>query len=218
MHSLMYAAYLARNPSRQYDVAWTGLTYSRSSASGARGSVAFSRAGAVALFYDAERFASRGGAIPPAAPAPAKPKKSNALEAHLQGVPDPLARTAKDELISSFELTIDGKTRPVVTAAFWSDREGSIVGARPWARLVEDGAHLVAEELDKPEKALEAWAARYGLSAEKAEAVHAVFFGSDKLLPAAQRVTVPAAQRATLGLIPNGPTRELLQGAGIVLE
>jgi hypothetical protein len=192
MHSLVYAAYLAKNPSRQYDVAWSELTYTRNSASGARGSIAFSRAGAVALFYDEARFGQA--------------KKPLSREAHLAGLPDVLLRTAKDSLLPNYER---------VTAAFWSDRDGAIGGARPWARLVEDGAHLVAEELDKPVKALAAWAERYALSAEQTAVALELF---PARAPAAQRVVVSAAQRAGLGIIPNGPTRELLAGAGIVLE
>jgi hypothetical protein len=208
MHSLMYAAYLAKNPSRQYDVTWSELTYTRNSASGARGSVAFSRAGAVALFYDETRFGQA--------------KKPLSREAHLAGLPDLLLRTAKDLLLPNYDR---------VTAAFWSDRDGAIVGARPWARLVEDGAHLVAEELDKPVKALSAWAAQYALPAELAAVALEVFLPGGnagvlsarlptkgKVPPAAQRVVVSAAQRAALGIIPNGPTRELLAGAAIVLE
>jgi hypothetical protein len=195
IHSLMYAAYLAKNPSRQYDVAWDGLTYTRSTATGARGSVAFSRAGAIALFYDDARFGQA--------------KKPLSQEAHLAGVPDLLIRTAKDLLLPGYDR---------VTAAFWTDRDGAIVGARPWARLVEDGAHLVAEELSKPEKALAAWAERYGLGSEHSAVALALFPTKGKVPPAAQKVAVGAAQRAALGIIPNGPTRELLAGAGIVLE
>jgi hypothetical protein len=195
MHSLVYAAHLAKNPSRQYDVAWSDLTYTRNSASGARGSVAFSRAGAVAVFYDDARFGQA--------------KKPPSRDAQLAGLPELLLRTAKDLLLPTYDR---------VTAAFWTDREGAIVGARPWARLVEDGAHLVAEELDKPDKALAAWAERYGLSSEQAAVVREVFPTKGKVPPAAARVVVSAAQRTALGIIPNGPTRELLAGAGIVLE
>jgi hypothetical protein len=207
MHSLMYAAYLAKSPSRQYDVAWAELIYTRSSAGGARGSVAFGRAGAIALFYDEQ-----------SPRAPAKLKKAYKLDAQFDGMPEPLARTARNELLSAFDVAVDGKMRPVVTAAFWSDRDGTIAGARPWARLVEDGAHLVAEELDKPEKALAVWAERYALSSEQAAIVGELFPTRGKVPPAAARVVVSAPQRTALGIIPNNPTRELLAGAGIVLE
>src|SRR5262245_31000506 len=152
----MYAAYLAKNPDRRFDVTWEGHHYRRSDASGARGTVTFSKHGVVAVFFEPKS---------PRAPAPGKKQKK--IEEHFKGVPDILMSLAKRETL----LTMDDGVGPVVTAAFWSNAAGELTGARPWPRLVEDGAFLIEPELDKQDAALGAWAERYALVPEQVAAV-----------------------------------------------
>lgn len=199
----MFAVHLTRGADRPYDVVWEGLTYARADRSGVRGKVAFCKYGVVGLFYD------------PASPqAPANSKKKYDLSAQLAGMPEPLLQHAKREVLSAFELDAG----PVVTSAFWSDAQGDLVGARPWPKLLADGAKLVEDELKKPAAAVAALCDRYGFSPDKTEAVKAVFASKAALaLPAAQKVTVPAAERATLGILLSPTVKELLDGAGIAL-
>jgi hypothetical protein len=202
MHSLAYAAHLAKNPPRMYDVTWEGHHYRRSDPSGARGTVTFSNKGVVAIFFDPES---------PGAPAPGKKQKK--LDEHFKGIPAALMQLARRETLA----TMDDGDGPVVTAAFWSTPAGELAGARPWPRLFEGGAHLVQLELGKPDAAVAAWAERYALDAEQANAIQAAFPTKGTVPPANARVTLGEAARAALRLLPNHATRELLEGAGIVL-
>lgn len=193
IHSLVYAAYLARSPPRLYDVTWQGLLYQRVDKDGARGVVGFSKLGAVGLFFDPQ--AAEGGT-------------STKIEAHVKGMPDGLLSHARREFFSAMDE---------VTAAFWNDREGALTGARPWAKLVKDGAHLVEDEVEKTDKAVDKLGERYALTPEQIEAVKRVFGSKVKLLNAAARVTVPREDQTALRIVMNQPTRELLAAAGIEL-
>jgi len=208
LHSLAYAAHLAKNPNRQYDVAWERLCYRRSDARGARGAVAFSSRGLVGVFFEETS---------PRAPANLK-KGAYKLEDHFKGIPDVLMRLARDEALDAMVVALGAKMIPVVTAAFWSDPTGALVGVRPWPRLNEDGASLVEAEMDKAEKAILAWAERYALSADQATMLKTVWTKKMKPAQAAAKLTLSADERAALGIIPNQATRELLAGAGIALD
>jgi hypothetical protein len=197
----MYAAYLAKNPDRRYDVTWEGHHYRRSDASGARGTVTFSKHGVVAVFFDPKS---------PRAPAPGKKQKK--VEEHFKGIPDPLMSLARRETLG----TMDDGVGPVVTAAFWSLPTGELTGARPWPRLLEDGVALVEAELDKHDAALAAWAERYALGEEQVAAVREVLPAKDGP-PANARVVLSDAVRGALRLLPNLVTRELLEGAQFIL-
>src|SRR5262249_53884671 len=124
--------------------------------SGARGTVTFSKHGVVAVFFNPQS---------PRAPAPGKKQKK--IEEHFKGIPEVLMSLAKRETLS----TMDDGVGPVVTAAFWSNPLGELTGARPWPRLVEDGAFLIEPELDKQETALASWAERYALGDDQVSAV-----------------------------------------------
>jgi len=188
IHSLMRAVYLARSRERPFDVTWERLNYRRTDADGVRGTVCFSKAGAVGLFF-------------------------RPLEAHFEGAPEPLMQHARREGFPTMDL--EGRT--VVTAAFWSDKDGALVGARPWARLAADGASLVDGELQRPEKAIAGWASQYGLSGAQADVVIRLF-GSQAKLPASNaRVVISAQDRIALGLVTHQIARDLLEGAGITL-
>jgi hypothetical protein len=196
-----------------YDVTWEGHHYRRSDPSGARGTVTFSNKGVVAIFFEPQcPGAPAPGARPLGARARALPPQKK-LDDHFKGIPSALMQLARRETLA----TMDDGDGPLVTAAFWSTPAGELTGARPWPRLFEGGAHLVQLELGKPDAAVAAWAERYALDAEQANAIQAAFPTKGTVPPASARVTLGEAARAALRLLPNQPTRELLEGAGIVL-
>jgi hypothetical protein len=190
IHSLLYAVHLARNPLRTYDVTWQGLVYHRCNARGTRGFVAFSKAGAMGLFYDPDAKAAK-------------------LEALLTGVPEALRAYARREKL--FDV-LDS-----VTAAIWSDATGALASSVPWRKALAAGAHLVEHETENPDKAIASLAESYGLSPEQASAAKRVFGRKVTIVPSGARVVVGSAERGPLTLIMNQATRELLAGAGIEL-
>jgi hypothetical protein len=204
IHSLVYASFIARNTDRQYDVVWEGLGYRRTSKDGATGIVVFSKSGAVGAFFE------------PSSPrSPKTTKKKPPLAEMTKGIPSALANVAKREAFPAMSLDTDD---PMVTAVFWSDSKGELVGARPWPKLDEDGAHLVSAETCKPEACIEQLAKLYGIDDARVKVVSELFASKAALAePANGRVTLSSAGRETLGLLPNQVTRELLQGAGIDL-
>ncbi len=202
IHSLLYAAHLSKNPDRKYDVTWEGHHYRRSDVSGARGTVTFSKHGVVAVFFDPRS---------PRAPAPGKKQKK--LEEHFVGIPAALLTLAKRETLA----TMDDGVGPVVTAAIWSTPEGELVGARPWPRLAEDGAHLVELELGKPDASIAAWAERYALAEDQIAATRETFPTKGSVPPSNAKVTLSDGARAALRILPNQATRELLEGAQVLL-
>jgi hypothetical protein len=204
-HSLLYAARLAKRSDRPYDVAWQRLNYTRSSPSGARGTVCFSKQGAVAIFFDGE-----------SPQAPQRLKEPYRLDAHFESMPEPLMQHVRREALESFVLEVGSAAVPVVTAAFWSDAAGQIVSARPWVRVLEGGAHLVASELGRLERSIAAWSDEYGLSPEQAKIARRLFAEAAKS-PAATRISLSAEDRAGLGIVTNQTTRELLEGARITI-
>lgn len=204
----MFAARLAKGTDRPYDVAWEGLRFRRSEKDGSRGAISFSKLGVVALFYD-----------PKSKEGPLELKAAYKLETQLKGMPPAFAQHLKRETVfDAMEVDIDGKFAPVVTAAFWSERDGSLKGPKPWEQLLEDGAHLIATELSKPEDAADTFAHRYALTPAQADVAKRLFAGKAASEPSNARVVLPEADRATLGILMTPVVRELLEGAGIQLE
>lgn len=203
----MFAARIAKGTERPYDVAWEGLRFRRSEKDGSRGAISFSKLGVVSLFYDPK---SKDG--------PLELKKAYKLENQLKGMPPQFAQHLKRETVfDAMEVDIDGKFAPVVTASFWSERDGTLKGPKSWEQLVEDGAHLVTTELMKPEDAADAFARRYALSPAQADVAKRLFGGKAASEPSNARVILPEADRAALGLLMTPVVRELLEGAGIQL-
>ncbi len=207
LHSLLFAAHLARSPERPYDVTWEGLRYRRSERDGTRGAISFSKLGVVALFYD-----------PKSKEGPLELKKAYKLDAQLKGMPPQFAQHLKRESVfDAMDVDVGGTLAPVVTATFWSERDGSLKGPKPWEKIVEDGGHLVATELLAPEEAADAFAQKYGLSSAQADVAKRVFGGKAMAEPSNAKVTLAEADRLTLGILVTPVVRELLEGAGINL-
>ena len=204
IHSLLFAAHLAKNTERPYDVAWEGLRYRRSERDGTRGVISFSKLGVVALFYD-----------PKSKEGPLELKKAYKLDAQLKGMPPQFATHIKREtLLDAMDVDVGGKLEPVVTATFWSERDGSLKGPKPWEKILEDGAHLIGPELKATEQAAEEIAARYGLSSAQADCAKRLFGGKE---PSNAKVVLPEPDLRTLGIFVTPVVRELLEGAGIQL-
>ena len=204
IHSVLYASFIARNTDRQYDVVWEGLGYRRTTKAGATGIVVFSKSGAVGAFFEPESPRN-----------PKTAKKKTPLGDHVKGIPTALGNVAKRETFPAMALdTAD----PAVTAVFWSDPKGALVGARPWDDLLADGAYLVEPETQAPDACIATLGETYGIDEARLAVVRDLFASPAALkLPANGRVTLSSEGRATLGLLPNQATRELLTGAGVEL-
>jgi len=204
IHSLVYASFIARNTDRIYDVVWEGLGYRRTHKDGAQGLVMFSKNGAVGAFFE-----------PTSPKNPKTTKKKTPIAEHTKGMPSALATLAKREVFPAMTLDTD---EPLFTALLWNDAQGNLTGARPFAKLEEDGAHLVAAEFKEPAACLKLLAQTYALDDARSQVVHDVFASPAALKePANARVVLPASGREVLGLLTNQATRELLAGAGIDL-
>ena len=124
LHSLLFASYLAKSTERPYDVAWEGLRYRRAERDGTRGAISFSKLGVVALFYD-----------PKSKEGPLELKKAYKLENQLKGMPPQFTQHLKREnVFDAMDVDVGGELKPVVTAAFWSERDGSLKGPKSWER------------------------------------------------------------------------------------
>ena len=149
IHSVLYASFIARNTDRQYDVVWEGLGYRRTTKAGATGIVVFSKSGAVGAFFEPESPRN-----------PKTAKKKTPLGDHVKGIPTALGNVAKRETFPAMALdTAD----PAVTAVFWSDPKGALVGARPWDDLLADGAYLVEPETQAPDACIATLGETYGI-------------------------------------------------------
>lgn len=200
IHTLIFAVHVGRGSDRPYDLTWDGLHYARNDRSGARGVVAFSKAGVIGVFFD-----------PTKADAQKKPPK---LDTHFAKAPPALMQLAKREVLDVFDI---GKG-PAITAAFWSDNTGQLVGARPWPKLLPDGAALVEQEMHAPDKAIDAFAERYALEAPQVDIVRK-FFGGEaaKSSTPAGKVQLAREDVVALGLLVTPRVKELLEGAGVEL-
>ncbi len=208
IHSLFYASHIARNADRLYDVAWQGLGYRRTSKEGAHGIVLFGRLGAVGAFFDPAAEARLGKAK--------KKGGAQALVDLVKGMPPALAAVTKREVFPAMSLDSD---RPSITSLFWADaKDGALAAARPWARIDEDGAHLVSAEVLAPDACVDALAARYAFDPSRVDAIRATFASDCALAePANGKIVLPPDVRQALGVLPNQATRELLAGAAIEL-
>jgi hypothetical protein len=187
LHSLVHAVVISKWPDFDNEVSWEKRNYSRQNSEGGYGTVSFLPDGSlVAAFYDEDR----------------KPVEQSKVFA---GCPPKLLAVAKKQTLQYLLLDFDDPKKPMVSAALWSTKDGSLKGAQPWAKLSDGGAHLLERELLPADQAIDGWAEDAELSKPQIKALKAVW----------PRRAISAAEAKLLGLKKTPSVKQLLAGAGI---
>jgi hypothetical protein len=202
--TIAHSFWVAANPDFANEQSWDKSNYSVQDSQGTRGTVTFAGDDVVAAFRDEN--------------SPRSPFRSGLqydLRAYFEGIPDGLYALAEKEALQYVLDEYEGKTVPVITAAFWGEGD-RLTAAEPWKDVVANGAHLLNTQLMDPDEAMEEWVSAYELTGEQAGLMRSLF--DRKTKDPQGTITLNDDEVAVLTAGGNdGETeaRELLAGIGI---
>jgi hypothetical protein len=143
-------------PAESYDQGWNGDIYVLEPSTDRFGAVAFSAEAAVGVLYDRE-FAEEPTDIAPI----------------FEGMPAELHRLKRRAL----QYMVTGPvcdTRPRATTGFWTE-DGAFASVASGEQVERRGGQLLRRQWMAPERAIEAWRERYGLSDAQVEVMVELF-------------------------------------------
>ncbi|MBI1927312.1 hypothetical protein HYR99_24110 [Candidatus Poribacteria bacterium] len=153
--SIVHAIMVSRYPDLGHEQSWDGPNYNVQDSMGSRGTITFSGAHLVGVFFD--EHSPRN---------PFRPGSDYVLERLFTGMPANLRSLAYDEALQYVLQEYQGAIIPVFTAVFWDDGE-RLTAAEPWQRVFAHGAHLVRIQLMDTDAALAEWQKAYEMSSSQ---------------------------------------------------
>jgi hypothetical protein len=166
--SIAHAVFVARYPFLAHEQSWDGSVFNIQDSEGSRGTIAFGtfRDQFVAVFFleDSNRNPLRADSHTPVD-----------TSARLFGIPVQL-KALSDLALEYVLQDIDGTSVPVITAAFWSNPDGSMITANePWPEVFEHGAILIRKQLLPLSEGMSQWANEFELSSSEIVLVENLF-------------------------------------------
>jgi hypothetical protein len=144
-----------------YFEGWTGDVYQLNDSAGTNGVVVFLVDGVVGAFYDVHSRHSWEWLL----------KNQDSFFA---GMPSDFRVIARRIVLQYLLQEIDGKPIPLVTAVCWGE-QGDLSAAVPWSEFMDNGGHIIRNQLMEPDAALAEWTDGYGLTAEEVAFAKRVF-------------------------------------------
>ncbi|HLL02562.1 MAG TPA: hypothetical protein VK539_18415 [Myxococcaceae bacterium] len=206
--SVIHAIMVARYPELAHEQSWDGTNYNVQDSMGSRGTVSFSGNRVVGAFFDAK--------------SPRNPFQSDGaydVTKASRKMPSEHRRLAEGETFQYLLQEYQGKTVPIVTAAFWNEGP-RLTAAEPWRLVYENGAHLLRRQLMEMDMALAEWRQAYGMSAPQFELARKLFEqkilnpGAPIVLSVDESLVVQAGAQGPEGL---DTSRESFAEIGITL-
>jgi hypothetical protein len=166
--SIAHAIFITAAPFMAHEQSWDGLNYNVQNTEVSRGTISFGddKSRFVAVFYlegsDLDPIA-KGGSV-----------EDNTARI-FQGLPSDLQSLSENALQYVLQ-DIGGKAIPVITAAFWSNRDSSkISGNKPWPEILKHGANLVQFQTLETQIAMARWTDEFELSPEQVALTNDIF-------------------------------------------
>lgn len=159
--TVVHAVAIARMPFLAHEQSWHEETYSVQNSEGSRGTVAFGvdPATFVGVFYHCDSTRAREWQHDHS------DTQAVRLVADAPEHVGPLVEKALQYVLQE----ADGKTVPVLTAAFWTDpQDPRVCASEAWERVLEHGACLVQRQFLPVADAFDQWVQDYDLGSEQA--------------------------------------------------
>ena len=161
--TIAHAIGMAADPLLSYELSWDGPNYSRQDSQGTRGTLTFTPVAVVAVFRDDN-----------SPRAPWNMDGEYHLETYFRGIPEDLMLLAYSETLQYMLEEYGGETSPIVTAAFWLQKD-IVPAAEPWAAVFEHGAHLIGIELGESEAAISEWTEYHDMSPAQSDLLRTLY-------------------------------------------
>ncbi|MES2208315.1 MAG: hypothetical protein V4525_16145 [Pseudomonadota bacterium] len=168
--TIAHAVWVAKEPLLAAMQSWHGHTYLLNDMSGTIATITFDNEHVVAVFFDAN--SSRN---------PIASNQRYKIETYFEGLPDGVLQSLKAKALDFMLQDYHGETRPIVTAAFWSEGRGNetndneLIASEPWDQLWSNGAHIISTQLLNLEQALAAWKDEFTFSSEQLACVKSLY-------------------------------------------
>jgi hypothetical protein len=163
LHSIINATMVAKSAGFANGFSWDGTNFVLQKGDGTNGAVVFAEDCVVGVFFDPDSHFS-----------PYKAKKETDLDVFFKG-----ASPLKREFAHSHPLRynwqkINNILKPVITAAFW-DSGDKLISSFPWKEVLQNGAHLIENELKDIPQAMAAWSEAYEMNKDQITFAHRLF-------------------------------------------
>lgn len=158
--SIAHAISVAQYPEFSHEHSWDGLNYNVQDSSGARGTITFHPKYLVAAFRDDNSERVTGNI--------------NALE-YFKDSPEEVKMLASNETLQYLLEDIDGKSVPVITTAFWGNREASH-SQDELDVLIENGGFLLERQTTDIETAINEWQEYHEMSDLSINLLKSIFY------------------------------------------
>lgn len=166
--SIAHAVFTARAPHLSHEQSWEGRNYNVQNSAGSRGTVSFGQSDDefVAAFYyeDSSRNPLRLSENPSSL--------TNYLFTTMPRQHQLLAQEVTQYLLQD----VGASPQPVITSAFWSDREsGMVVANEAWPEVFSHGACLIEIQLLPRQSAIHRWRKEFALTDDEVNTVLILF-------------------------------------------
>ena len=157
--SIAHAISVAHYPELSHEHSWDGLNYNVQDSSGARGTITFHPKYLVAAFRDDNSKRVTG--------------YINALE-YFKDSPEEVKMLASTETLQYLLEDIDGKSVPVITTAFWGNREET-QSQDELDAMIENGGFLLERQTTDIETAIKEWQEYHEMSDLRINLLKSIF-------------------------------------------
>lgn len=145
--SIAHAIMVAHYPNLSNEHSWDGMNYSVQDSSGARGTITFHSQYCIGAFRneDSDRT-SEGDSTK-----------------YFQGASDEIVKLAEAETLQYLLDNIDGKVLPVITSAFWGNKN-KLFTTDSFDDMLQNGGFLLERQVMDFDSAIDEWVEYYDMS------------------------------------------------------
>lgn len=163
LHTIVHAIAITKSPTLHYELQWNDKNYIRHNSMGTIGIITFKKNIIVGAFSDtnSNRHFAQQGYI------------SDWMQ-YFKDAPDDVFAIARDETLMYMLEDYEDKSQPVITTAFWGDKQ-EIYSNDKWQIFVENGGHLVQTEWFNTSQALMKHQENWEMKQEQIQLAHQLY-------------------------------------------
>lgn len=155
--AIIHAVTVGEYPELNYEHSWNGFNYCMDNSRGCKATITFHPQYIVAVFQDISKF-----------------NLQSDVYDYLSGIPDNILEVAKSETLQYVLNDIDGKRKPIITAAFWGTwRE--LFSNQLWNEIRNNGGYIIENQLLDYQKSLKRWDDYYGLNNRQMDLIDSLY-------------------------------------------
>lgn len=157
-HAIMVAHY----PELSNEHSWDGMNYSVQDSEGVRGTITFSKNYYLGAFRDdnSKRLAKKDELIK--------------YTAYFSKAPQNIKQLAKQETLQYLLVKVDGRINPLITTAFWGNKEEAISRDK-YDDFVHNGGFLIKKQVMDWKKGIDSWREYYDMTQQQCDLLKIIY-------------------------------------------